>query len=395
MNAALTQTWALLVDAYRELNSKKLFWISLAISGLIVAAFALIGVTPTGIKFVVWDIDLPFMQALDLKPERFYKLLFTNFGLGFWLAWLGTILALVSTAGLIPDFIASGAVELTLSKPVSRIRLFLTKFACGLLFVTLQVTVFTAASFLVIGIKGGVWEPGLFLAVPIVVIFFSYLFSICALLGLLTRSTIASLLLTLLVWLFLFALNAADIGILQGQAFNAVRQESLEARITRMEKATTEQVMRMRQADAEAAGQPRESAPTTPPTPEEMDRANPRLTETRQTLEEVRENGPKWERAASIVVTAKTVFPKTSETIALLERWLVEAAELETFPGTDDSDTVPQFGGPLSPAEQRALEARVENALRGRTVAWVLGTSLAFEAIILALACFIFARRDF
>jgi len=52
----------------------------------------------------------------------------------------------------------------------------------------------------VLGIRGGVWEPGLFISIPIVVIFFSYLFAICVLLGLITKSTIASLLLTLLIW---------------------------------------------------------------------------------------------------------------------------------------------------------------------------------------------------
>ncbi len=35
-----TQTWGLLVDAYRELNSKKLFWVVLMLSGLVVLAFA-------------------------------------------------------------------------------------------------------------------------------------------------------------------------------------------------------------------------------------------------------------------------------------------------------------------------------------------------------------------
>jgi hypothetical protein len=47
--------------------------------------------------------------------------------------------------------------------------------------VWLQVLVFSTASFLVIGLRGGSWEPGLFLAVPIVTLMFSYLFSVCVL----------------------------------------------------------------------------------------------------------------------------------------------------------------------------------------------------------------------
>ena len=37
----LTQTTALFVDAYRELNARKLFWITMALNILAVALFAL------------------------------------------------------------------------------------------------------------------------------------------------------------------------------------------------------------------------------------------------------------------------------------------------------------------------------------------------------------------
>lgn len=384
----MTQTLALLLDTYRELNSRRLFWISLAISGLIVAAFAALGVTKTGVTLLVWEVEVPFLQAADITPERFYKLLFTNFGVGFWLSWLGTILALVSTAGMIPDFIASGAVELTLSKPISRVRLFLTKYACGLLFVTLQVSVFSTASFLVIGLRGGVWEPGLFLAIPLVVVFFSYLFSVCVLLGLLTRSTIASLLLTLLFWFFLFCLNAADMIVLQGSEMNALRQELTTARIERMEKTTAEVVRRTR---AEQGG----ADPDAPVTPEELDRANPRLAEARQVLERARRQAPRWANASRLVIGVKTVFPKTSETVQLVERWITEAARLERIEDDQVDSGAFQFGAAMSPQEQRMLRGRLEERLRGRNAAWVLGTSLAFEAVVLGLACVIFARRDF
>ena len=36
----MTQTLALLVDAYRELNARKMFWISLIISGVVIARTA-------------------------------------------------------------------------------------------------------------------------------------------------------------------------------------------------------------------------------------------------------------------------------------------------------------------------------------------------------------------
>src|SRR5262249_47022240 len=144
----------------------------------------------------------------------FYKYWFFTIGFKLWLTWAATILALVSTASIIPDFVGSGAIELSLSKPIGRARLFLTKYLAALLFVALQVGLFSVLAFLVVGIRGESWVPELFLAIPLVLLMFSYLYSFCALIGLLTRSTIAALLLTILVWVLIFMTHTAETGVL-------------------------------------------------------------------------------------------------------------------------------------------------------------------------------------
>ena len=176
----MTQTAAIFLDAYRNLNSKKLFWVTLVISAIVVVAFACVGINDQGLKILAWQINT-VVNAKTMPPATFYKQIFVVGGVNLWLAWLAAILALISTAGIFPDLISSGVIDLFVSKPIGRLRLFLTEYVAGLLFVTLQVTIFSAASFLVIGLRGGVWEPGLFVAVPVVVCFFSYLFSVCAL----------------------------------------------------------------------------------------------------------------------------------------------------------------------------------------------------------------------
>ncbi|MEO1130879.1 MAG: ABC transporter permease, partial [Planctomycetota bacterium] len=212
------QTTALFIDAYRELNAKKLFWITMILSLLVVVVFAMTGVNDTGVSFLIWTIPGTDAFAAMIDPAMWYKFLFIAFGIGTWLTWVATILALISTAGIFPDLLSSGSIDLVLSKPISRLRLFLTKYLTGLLFAALQVFVFSGASFLVIGIRGGDWEPRILLAVPIVVTFFSYLFGICVLIGVITRSTIASLLLTLLVWFFFFIVNVTDAAFLGQKA---------------------------------------------------------------------------------------------------------------------------------------------------------------------------------
>ncbi|HYE61951.1 MAG TPA: hypothetical protein VD997_08130 [Phycisphaerales bacterium] len=401
----MMQTWAIFVDTYRELNSKKLFWISLAISALCVLLFVAVGINDRGITLLAWTIPNPLFNTSFWTPAAYYKWVFVNFGVNLWLAWIATVLALISTAPIFPDFLAGGAVEMVISKPIGRVRLFLTKYFAALLFVGVQVLVFTALCVVMLGIRGGKWEPGLLLAVPIVLAFYSFLYCVCALFGVLTRSTIASLLLTFLVWLLLFTLNAGDMGMLVGREFYNSRLESLERRVPRMEKAAREEADRRAE---EKLAQEEQREPVSPPpsrehSDEELLAANPFLARGRRDLEEVRDDAEQLRFWHGVLVHLKTPLPKTTETIELLERTILTPQEMSRFNtaimgqkrdrelqrrrnrGNADDDS-------LTHAES-AAEARRE--LQSRSLWWVLGTSFAFEAVVLGIASWRFARRDF
>ena len=149
----MMQTIAIFVSAYRELSARKIFWLALAISLFVVGIFASLGINETGISFFGWTFESPLFNTNTTSPETFYKLLFVNLGVDWWLGVLSTLLALVTTCGIIPDLVAPGSIDLLLAKPITRTRLFLTKYCTGLLFAALQVFVFTSASFFVIGIQ--------------------------------------------------------------------------------------------------------------------------------------------------------------------------------------------------------------------------------------------------
>lgn len=366
----MTAFVAILVDTYRELSSKRLFWLSMALSAIVVLAFAAVGINERGMSILTWTIELPLLNTSVLREDEFYKLAFYGLGVQFWLAWLACLLALVSSAGLFPELVASGTVETLLSKPVSRRRLYLSKFAGGLLFTTLQVTAFCFASFLVIGLRGGAWEPGIFLAVPMVTLLYSYLFSACALIGTLTRSAIAALLLTVIFWGFLFTLHQAE-RVVNG--FRIGKEQEIAA-IDRL-------VERRRQKDA-----------TADTSDLDADRA-------------IAEGAlPSLTTAHRILYAAKTVLPKTDETAALVQRWMIDAANLGEL-AEDEPEPAPNvlerrrkgrgtsFG--VVRARERDVLAAVDADRRARSVGWVLGTSLAFEAAVLAIGCRVFARRDF
>jgi ABC-type transport system involved in multi-copper enzyme maturation permease subunit len=452
----MMQTWAMIVDAYRELNARKLFWITMVLSALVTAVIGCLGISEKGLTLLWFEFPFEIFNTSIIERATFYKFLFLTFGMGVWLTWAATILALISTANLMPDFVSSGSIELTLSKPISRLRLFLTKYATGLLFVELQVSVFTLAAFVVIGVRAGSWEVGLFWAVPLVVIFFSYLYCVTTLAGLLTRSGMAALLVTVLLWIVIFVVHLAETGILLQMRTQYDIAVSLHK--TEVEKRTV-QLADARKA-AEAAGDP--PVPSLAETKNDPPAANGAKDETKpvgqppakpdakpdakpeskpeskteskseapwSTMDDLNKTDPVTVRANNIrrlereledvkakqrdteataqtlnnyhaiTFAVKSILPKTSETMELLQRNLFKGDEFERFQD-ESADRGRGPGRMMTPVgavrvSQRQVTTEVQKMVRTRSVWWVLGTSLAFEAVVLGAACVIFCRRDF
>lgn len=353
----LVQTWSIFVAAYRELNARKLFWAAIVLNGLVILAMAAVGIDEKGVSILGITLPITRVNLANFPDAMLYKYMFMVLGVGLWLGWLSTILALLSTASIFPD-LASGGVDTMLSKPIGRTRIFFTKFAASLLFTTLQVSVFAVLSFFVIGIRGGSWEWGLFVVIPLMVLFFSYLFCVQAVVGLMTRSTIASVIVTLLFWIFLFLVNLGDqittLGVIAGR----LEVEALDAKIKKVDD-------------------------------EERKRPFVELRDERlATL-------PNWELAHRICFGVKTVFPKTAETLGLTTRALAMTTTLvqDEEPMDEDKRRRSAFR-PLYVSE-RKFNAAVEAEYESRSVWWVVGTSLAFVGVTLGAGAFYFRRRDF
>lgn len=351
--------WAMLLDSYRELNSKKMFWIILALSGLFVLLYASIGFGDRGMSmfFGLWNIENQFLTKDSPLSSVLYRSIFSSFVVGMWLAWIATILALISTASIFPEFVASGSIDLVLCRPVRRVTLFFMKYAVSMLFVALQVTIVCTGAFVCMGLRLGDWEWRLFAAIPIMLLFFSYLFSICVLIGVWTRSTLAALLLTMLAWFSLYALNQTEVslGFAQAGMENQLKEE---------------------EERAAASG-----VPMYKPGPDDFDLAG--------TVEAL----DKWRMRIRAI---KTPFPKTDLTIALIDRLLLRDTDislLDIMSGNFEMNAQGQFV-PSRDDEDAAVMKMMEE-YTNRPLWYVIGTSLAFEAVVLGLACFIFVRRDY
>lgn len=406
----MTQTIALLVDAYRELNARKMFWISLIISGLVMAAFALLGVTSNGIKILGWELPMPASQF-------WYKSIFSILVIWWWVSLFAIGLALISTASIFPELLVGGSIDLYVSKPISRLRLFLTKYLGGLLFVVLQTTVFAIAAYIVLGLRVGDWRPSLFLIIPLATLLFSYLFSVCVLVGVLTRSTIAAILVTCIFWLLCFAVNKVEQGLFVGRTITTAQAKAYERQA---QEADADLIKAQQDKSFLGALGIREA------------RARARRDELRKSAKEAAEMGEKLRTPYRVVRAIATIIPKTGETVDLLDRKLFSDADLaearEELTG-DPADNPFSAGAgsarraraaaereaaaTTSPADAQAIKAEVDREIeqrraaeleaqeetdrlaRSRSIPWIIGTSLGFEVVVLALAAWVFCRRDY
>ncbi|HVT89953.1 MAG TPA: ABC transporter permease [Tepidisphaeraceae bacterium] len=382
-----TQTGALLVDAYRDLQSRKLFWLTLVLSLLVAGIFGLVGINENGISIAGRTLrGTPFNSNL-IAPAEFFKLMYTTLAIPVWLGFLATALALVSVGGLFPEMITSGSIELYLSRPIGRLRLFLTKYVFALLFTALQVLLFSAVSFIVIGLRGGIWEFRIFLAVPLVTLFFSYLYCFCVLLGIVTRSTLASILFTVIFWGFLYVIHVAD---LQLTTFSAAAEQRV---------AHQQQLIQMNQKLIDQnAGLPADRRGNMTAFEFQRDKQRESLADYQQTADELRW----WQR---LILTINTPLPKTNETISLMNRWLI-SPDAMTAVEDDQRQRREAFrariGATSRPGENvrqfvdtAETQQQIDEEYGGRKVARIIGTSLGFEAAILGLAAWVFCRRDY
>ncbi|MFP4104577.1 MAG: ABC transporter permease [Phycisphaerae bacterium] len=390
----MIQTFAILYDAYRRLRANAIFYVVLGISLLVVAVFALIGVDEEGIHFLKWT------WPERTTPEEFYLGVFNAYGVQVWLTWVAAILALISTAFIFPGLIKGGSVSMVLSKPISRLRLFLTQYVAGLMFVFVQVGLFCIAGFLVLGLRGGVWSWKVFLAVPIVLLMFSYLYSVLVLLGVWTRSTVASLLLTLVFWFVLFAAVSTQTFMMSQEVVMRDRARRYEQAIGMVEADIRRWEDRQdppspaTPATEPAAGQRRFTVRRRPPIlglspAASLEETRKVLALARQRWEAMRKEGKSYGEIADMIDRLRGPLPKTSETSNLLTRYVSDQQMRSDITGFS------VYSDP-TPEEERQWGMAVAS-LKVYGGSWweLVGSSLAFEVVMVALAAWVFCRRDY
>jgi ABC-2 type transport system permease protein len=115
---------------------------------------------------------------------------------------LCTFLAIFATAHLVPRMQEKGTIDLYLSRPVSRMKLILSRYVAGLILAGSNVLYLIGSIWLIVAWKTHVFHPRFFLAGGVILFLIATLLAFAFLIGVITSSTAVSIMSTYGVFFF-------------------------------------------------------------------------------------------------------------------------------------------------------------------------------------------------
>ena len=160
---------------------------------------------PGAVQFLTsgWRLSILFgAYSFDIENTSIGDVVFLmqNTLAGFIAGWIGIIISLIATAAFVPNMVQKGTIDLLVARPIPRWQIYLYKYFGGLTYVVITAGYLIVGSWLVIALRSGIWSPGYLMSWPLLVFFFAAIYAVSALMGLLTRSSIAAILLSVVAW---------------------------------------------------------------------------------------------------------------------------------------------------------------------------------------------------
>ena len=108
---------------------------------------------------------------------------------------------IAACAGYFPAMLSSGAVDIVLSKPISRLKIFLGKYVGGITLFAAAIVAFNTLLYVGIGLRTGVWHERIFLSLPLLIFTAMVLYAVLALIGTWSKSATMALILGYVLYL--------------------------------------------------------------------------------------------------------------------------------------------------------------------------------------------------
>lgn len=121
-----------------------------------------------------------------------------------------TFLAIFATAHLVPRMQEKGTIDLYLARPISRVRLLLSRYVAGLMLAGSNVVYLMGSIWVIVAWKTGVWNARFLIAGSIIFLVIAVLLAFAFLVGVFTSSTAVSIMATYGIFFFGLMLAAHD-----------------------------------------------------------------------------------------------------------------------------------------------------------------------------------------
>jgi ABC-type transport system involved in multi-copper enzyme maturation permease subunit len=189
MNATL----ALIRDTFREAFARRIFWgfFGCCTALLLFLIFILrVDVVQGALATIsIFGNSLPSTNVENLVQQ-------TQSVIAMVLYFAGMALSVFASAGLVSAVFEPGRIELLLSKPVSRTHLLLGRYAGNVLVVAANILYLVVGSWVIFGIKTGVWGLGFLISSLCTIFVFSVLLAVIVLVGVIWDSAAVAIMVT-------------------------------------------------------------------------------------------------------------------------------------------------------------------------------------------------------
>ena len=190
---SLNATRALILDTFREAFARRIFFgffgcctalllFLMFIMRVDVVAGALATVSIFGRNVPSTDVQGLVNQTQSVIAMVMY--------------FAGMALSVFASAGLVSAMFEPGRIELLLSKPVSRTHLLLGRYAGNVLVVAANIIYLVVGSWIIFGVKTGVWGTGFLLSSLCTIFIFAVLLAVLVLVGVLWDSAAVGIMAT-------------------------------------------------------------------------------------------------------------------------------------------------------------------------------------------------------
>jgi ABC-type transport system involved in multi-copper enzyme maturation permease subunit len=205
MSVRMNAGRGLLLESVLQVLDNRVFRVLVGLSLIPILATFLIGLNETSFSFLfgLWNVDYPeFLSGMTGDPRAALIEIFRTTFVDSIVGSLGVTICVAATAFFVPLMLEKGSADLVFTKPTSRVTLYLSRYLTGLLFIGCLGLFLNGGIFLGIGLRSGLWYPGILWSTLTLVYLYALVHAVTMLIGLVTRSTPAAMILGIMFFSF-------------------------------------------------------------------------------------------------------------------------------------------------------------------------------------------------